>query len=221
MAEDFDLVQRLPFLMEICLGKKVLHLGCTNYPYTAESIENDMLLHFELERAASEIYGIDFEQDGLDILAKHGTANLFRGDLEKLDELDLDEEFEVIIAGEIIEHLNNPGLFLSGIKRFMNPGTRLVVTTVNAYSAMRFFQYGLRGKGGRQENVHPDHVAYYSYSTLSLILRRHGFDVEKFLFYDLGHEHRPHLRRIWSVLNDISVKIAPQWSDGVIAVCRL
>lgn len=216
-----ELVQRLDVINELCAGKKVLHLGCTNYPYTRQAIESDMLLHFEVEKIASELYGFDYDQAGIDILAEHGSKNLYRADLEKLEDVKLDETFDLILAGEMIEHLNNPGLFLSGIQRFMNPNTTLLITTVNAYCGMRFLVYGLRGKGGVAEPVHPDHIAYYSYSTLNLLVNRHGLTVDKFMFYDLGREHRPHSRKIINFLNDCCVRIAPQWADGVIAACRL
>lgn len=221
MVEDFQLVQRLPFITEMCAGKRVLHLGCTNAPYTEDSINNDMLLHFKLEKIASSLYGIDSDQDGLDILKEHETDHLYFADLEHLDLLELDETFDVIVAGEMIEHLNNPGLFLSGIRRFMNPETRLLITTINAYCGMRFVWYGLRGKRGKAEPVHPDHVAYYSYSTLSLLLKRHELNVESFLFYDLGKEHRPHNRWFLNLCNDLCVRIAPQWADGIVAVCKI
>jgi len=121
----------------------------------------------------------------------------------------------------MIEHLNNPGLFLSGIQRFMNADTQLVITTVNAYSGMRFAIYGLRGKGGTAEPVHPDHVAYYSYSTLKLLIERQNLQVDDFLFYDIGNDHRALNRGILNLINDISVWIGPQLADGLIAVCKL
>jgi SAM-dependent methyltransferase len=221
MKEKFELVQRVDFIKKSCEGKKVLHLGCTNFPYTQDSIDNEMLLHFELEKVASELYGFDFDQEGLDILAKANGKNLFRADLQNLEEVALDETFDVIIAGEMIEHLSNPGLFLQGIKRFMNAETKLVITTINAYCAMRFLIYGLRGKGGGNEPVHPDHVAYYSYRTLSLVLERENLAVKEFYFYDIGTEHRPFNRWFYNLFNDICVKISPQMGDGVIAVCSL
>ena len=221
MSRKIKLVQRIELVNELCAGKSVLHLGCTNYPYTQDSIDNDMLLHFSLAQTTSELYGFDFDQAGIDILEKHGTENLFRVDLEQLGDVEINKTFDVIIAGEMIEHLNNPGLFLNGIKRFMNPETKLVITTVNAYCGMRFFVYGLRGKGGRAEPVHPDHIAYYSYSTLTLLLKRHGLVVEDFAFYDIGREHRPHNRLLYNLVNDVCVRIAPQWADGVFAVCKL
>lgn len=220
MPADFSLVQRLDLIRETCRGKRVLHLGCTNWPYTLESLENNMLLHRELESIAEHVAGIDADKEGIEILKQNGSTNLYKADLEHLDHLDLNETFDVIVAGEMIEHLNNPGLFLSGIKRFMTAETQLVLTTINAYCGMRFWQYGLRGKRGTQEFVHPDHVAYYSYSTLKLLVERHGLHVEKFLFYDVGKEHRPHNRWYVNLVNDVSVRIAPQWADGLIAMCR-
>jgi len=221
MGTRFDLVDRVSFIKEACKGKKVLHLGCTNYPYTQDSIDQKMLLHFDLEKISSELYGFDFDQAGIDILEENGSKNLFQADLENLDLVGVDKTFDVIIAGEMIEHLNNPGLFLQGIRRFMNKDTALVVTTINAYSAVRFAIYGLRGKGGENEPVHPDHVAYYSYRTLKLLVERSKFRVKTFCFYDIGPEHRVHLRWIYKTINDISMKFSPQLCDGVIAVCSI
>jgi SAM-dependent methyltransferase len=216
-----ELVQRVDFIKKLCAGKRVLHLGCANYPYTQDSIDNEMLLHFDLERTAGELYGFDFDQKGLDILAAAGTKKLYRADLEKLEDVALSETFDVIVAGEMIEHLNNPGLFLTGIQRFMTPDSRLLLTTINAYCGMRFLWYGLRGKRGIQEPVHPDHVAYYSYSTLSVLLQRHALTIDSFLFYDIGREHRPHNKWYLNAANDFFTTLAPQWADGIIAVCRL
>jgi len=221
MKQRFKLVQRVDFIKDICRDKKVLHLGCTDYPYTENSIEKNMLLHFELEKCASEIYGFDFDQKGIDILQSRDVGNLYRADLEHLADVQLAETFDIIIAGEIIEHLSNPGLFLAGVKKFMRLDTKLVLTTVNAYCAMRFVIYALRGKGGINEPVHPDHVSYYSYSTMKLMLERHKYDLMDFCFYDLGDEHRPFVRWIYRLFNDLSVRISPQLADGIIAVAAI
>ena len=221
MNRTFRVVQRVDFIKGMCAGKKVLHLGCTNYPYTQDAIKNNMLLHLQLAESTNSLVGFDFDQAGLDILKEAGVDSLYRADLENLDDVPMDETFDVIIGGEMIEHLSNPGRFLNGIQRFMNPNTQLVLTTVNAYCAFRFLIYGLRGKGGANEPVHPDHVAYYSYSTLKLLIERAGLGVKEFLFYDIGVEHRTFNRWFYNVFNVIVVRFSPHLSDGIIAVVTL
>lgn len=216
----FKTVQRVEFLKKIASGKRVLHLGCTNFPYTLDSISSGTLLHADLAEMSAELTGFDFDQEGIDLLEKQGFSELYRADLEKLEEVQLEREFDVIIAGEMIEHLNNQGLFLKGIQRFMGSGTKLVITTVNAYCAFRFAIYALRGRGGENEPVHPDHIAYYSYRTLRKLIENNGLEVEEFFFYDLGVEHRGTLKWYYRAINDASVALFPQLSDGVIAVCR-
>ena len=221
MKEKIVMVERVKYIKNACAGKKVLHLGCTDYPFTKQMIENKMLLHFELEKSAKELYGFDFDEKGIEILSAAGTKNLYRADLEKLEEVALDETFDVIIAGEMIEHLSNPGLFLKGIQRFMTPATNLLITTINAYCGMRMLTYGLRGKGGAVEPVHPDHVAYYSYSTLKVLIERENLRVNRFAFYNMGDEHRALVPWKQKLANDVSVFIARQWADGIIAECSL
>lgn len=215
------LVQRLEYLKKVSRGKKVLHLGCTDWPYTEIAIEAGTQLHFVLADLANELTGFDADKDGLDFLKTKGFENLYYANLEKLDEVELDETFDIIIAGEMIEHLSNPGLFLQGIKRFMREDTNLIITTINAYCGMRFLNYGFRGKGGINEPVHPDHVYYFSYSTLRHLIDREKFTETNFLFYDLGKEHRPYNRFYLNWINDICVFFSHQLADGIIIECKL
>jgi SAM-dependent methyltransferase len=215
------LVQRTAYLREVCRARSVLHLGCTNWPYLEQSAGDDRFAHFVLRDVAAELWGIDRDAQGLEALAARGCGNLVRADLEQLDAAPLDRTFDVVVAGEVIEHLSNPGLFLAGVRRFMRDDSSLVITTVNAYCGMRFVAYALRGRCGRQEPVHPDHVAYLSYATLGHLVRRAGLEPDRFLFYDLGVEHRPFVRRSLRAINDALVWLAPQLADGVILECSL
>ncbi|MBC7909940.1 MAG: methyltransferase domain-containing protein [Pyrinomonadaceae bacterium] len=215
------LVHRVEYLKQVCRDRKVLHLGCTNWPYTEGALADDCLLHLTLQKVTGELWGLDADQEGIEVLTKRGVKNIVRGDLEHLEDLELDEKFDVIIAGEMIEHLSNPGLFLRGIKRFMRPDTKLVITTINAYGGFRMFYYALRGRGGRIEPVHPDHVSYYSYSTIRHLLSRENLAVGRFLFYDLGPEHRPHNRFYLNWVNDLCMLFAPQLADGIIIEASL
>ena len=104
------------------------------------------------------------------------------------DQLDLDREPErlpiypdvtLILISELIEHLSNPGRCLEAL-RAAYPTTPCYVTVPQA-GAYRLVD-------GR-EMVHPDHVAYYSYTTLLTLLRRHGFVVAEARWYH-GEPHK-------------------------------
>jgi SAM-dependent methyltransferase len=219
-APETGLVQRLEFLAEICRNRSVLHLGCTNWPYTRTMLEAGSLLHLRLGGIARDLWGLDSDPEGLRALGEHGVPNLVQGDAEALASCLLDRTFDVVLGGEILEHLSNPGLFLRGARRFLAPQGRLVITTVNAYCGFRFAQYFFRGRGGSTEPVHPDHVAYYSYRTLTHLLVREGYAIESFRFYDLGDEHVPFVPRRIRMANRFFSRLAPWTADGVIAVCR-
>lgn len=218
---SIPLVQRVEYLLARAKGQRVLHLGCTNAPYTAQSLADGSLLHLRLGEVAGELHGVDIDRAGIDVLASRGVAHLHTGDVGDLAaELAAAGPFDIVIAGEIVEHLTDPGTFLRNVQKVMTPETRLLVSTVNAYCGFRLAQYALRGRGGHAEPVHPDHVAYYSQATLARLLTTAGFVVTGQWFYDLGTEHLPYTT--WPVrwTNAVLTRLSPQLADGVIAECR-
>jgi 2-polyprenyl-3-methyl-5-hydroxy-6-metoxy-1,4-benzoquinol methylase len=215
------LIQRVDYLKAVCRGKTVLHLGCSDYPYTADRVKKGSLLHLVLQDIAAELWGMDSDPAGLEALRSLGAKNLVHADLEELDKAVIDRRFDIILAGEVIEHLSNPGLFLRGIRRFMDQGTTLVLTTINAYGGLRMVIYALRGRGGVSEPVHPDHVAYYSYATLSRLIEKEGLHVRKTHFYDIGREYRPFNKPYLNAINDVLVRCSHQLADGLIVECGI
>lgn len=214
------LVQRVDYLLERSRGLRVLHLGCTNAPYTEPAIADGSLLHLRLREVAKELHGVDVDRQGLERLAGLGVTHLHAGDLGSLaGALAAEPMFDLIIAGEIVEHLPDPGTFLGEVRRVMGPGTTLVITTVNAYCGFRMAQYALRGRGGWAEPVHPDHVAYYSVATLTRLVRQVGLDTTAVLFYDLGREHVPYTRRALRWINRVATAVTPHLADGIIVEC--
>jgi 2-polyprenyl-3-methyl-5-hydroxy-6-metoxy-1,4-benzoquinol methylase len=215
------LVQRVDYLKTICRGKTVLHLGCSDYPYTADRVKKGSLLHLVLQDVAAELWGMDSDPAGLEALRSLGVKNLVHADLEHLERAVIDHRFDIILAGEVIEHLSNPGLFLRGIRKYMDQGTTLVLTTINAYGGLRAVIYALRGRSGVSEPVHPDHVAYYSYATLSHLIEREGLHIRKIFFYDIGREYRPFNKPYLNAINDVLVRCSHQLADGLIVECGI
>src|SRR5439155_18644754 len=120
---------------------------------------------------------------------------------------------------EIIEHLSNPGRFLENIKRVLTTSNAtLLLTTVNAYCAYRYAYCVLT----RRESVHPEHVYYFSKSTLTRLLTVHGYEIVEFAFYPIGKEHEHNLRgraRVLLWIDRVASAFNPALADGVMAKC--
>lgn len=98
------------------------------------------------------------------------------------ENLPYDNEFDVIIAADIIEHVVNVGDFLYCVYRALKPGGYFVVKTpnnedINIYSRKRGCKYNFV------------HLRNFNKKTLQTILIGAGFDVVK-VIYDGFYTHR-------------------------------
>ena len=151
-------VDRIAYLVKHATGKTILHIGCTGQ------------LDVELCKVAKKCYGIDkqplnridFEQINFD---------------KSVQTMPVCEGVELVVCGEILEHLSNPGLFLDMIRVAYPVPT--IFTVPNSHHAAGMEWLTKRGR----ENVNSDHVCYYSYTTLKTLLTRHGYDLVRHFWY--------------------------------------
>ena len=178
-------VDRLAFLREACRGKRVLDLGC--YDETSLVKEGtSQWLHGEIARAAASVLGVDSaEALPAEGLLTGKTSRIVRGDVMRLDGVIRPDDLDIIVAGELIEHLPDALGFLSGLRRLF-PDKALVLSTPNATSLTN----GLLGLVGR-ENNHPDHLQIYSLKTLNTLCRRAGFRD-----WEIGHYYMTYAEMI-------------------------
>ena len=155
---DATVVKREEFIVERCKDKVVYHLGCIGP------------LHSMIEKEAKEAWGFDKLDNNENI------KNYVQIDFEKTAFPIGIPKPEIIICGELLEHLSNPGMLLDNL-HFDCP---IIVTAPNAFSSI-----GWEWVTKKQlENVNKDHVAYYSYWTLKTLLERHNFDIKEFYWYN-------------------------------------
>jgi 2-polyprenyl-3-methyl-5-hydroxy-6-metoxy-1,4-benzoquinol methylase len=211
------ITDRATYIVEQCRGKRVLHLGCTDWPWTEERIKIGILLHPRINESASFLMGVDADPAGVEAFRKLGFLETHVDNVEVFSNPAVRKQtFDVIVAGEIIEHLENPGLFLRAVQKMMSPSTELIITTVNAYCFFRFVYYIL----GR-ELVHPDHNYYFSPIVLRKLITRCGLEVTEFRYYRIGTELRDFNPRKLIFLDDLSRNFFPHASDGVIFKARI
>lgn len=167
-------------IIEYCRDKAVLDLGCLRHKEYRNDIEQSGWLHEEIREVAKYLVGIDYLKECVRDVRNLGYSVMF-GDVEHLENVDLNREFDVIVAGELIEHLSNPGLFLEGVKRFMHKGSKLIITTPNPFYYPRI-KLLARGKEENQW-LNPEHTCWYTYQTLRQVLERHGFQEVMYGYY--------------------------------------
>ncbi len=170
-------VERDSEIIELCRGKSVLHLGCVGFTDCPVSEKIKMAkesLHAAITEVAEKCVGVDLDGGTVRQLTDHEVFdNLVEGDVEKLQALDLSpQKFDLVVAGDIIEHLSNPGLMLDGIRERLLPEGELLVTTPNSFGIASWIRV-LTGRftEGAQ------HVLCFNPITLSQLLERHGLEV--------------------------------------------
>ena len=169
-------VERESWLVDRCRGKRVLHLGCvgfTDCPVPEKVRLAGHTLHQKLS-AVCDCVGIDLDRTTVEQLQQAGVfRNVRVGDAERLEEfVDVLLPFDLVVAGDIIEHLSNPGRMLDGARKLLKPDGSLMVSTPNSFGLPAFLRH-LFGtfREGQQ------HVLCFNYITLAQMLERHGYQV--------------------------------------------
>jgi len=83
------------------------------------------------------------------------------------------EHFDVVLASHLIEHLNDPVSFLTEANRVLKEGGLIFITTPNISG------FQARIYGGRWRSAIFDHLYLFSVRTLSKMLKKTGFKIER------------------------------------------
>lgn len=212
--QNTHVVSRIPEILRICTNKKVLHLGCADVPYTVRRGED--LLHNRLAQVTGPdmLWGLDISEEGVRILREQGFDNIILGDVEEMGSELRPMNFDIVLAGEILEHVANPGRFLTSLGSIMTAKTELVVTTPNANSFKGFVHSMLR-----REKVHPDHNYYFSYRTLKQLMEK--FDLECSEIYYYQEIEGQGLAKAIDRALSLATRVSPVWADGLVARAAL
>src|SRR5947199_10185834 len=105
------ITDRFPIIEKYIRGVAVMDLGCVDsrkarHDAQARFEYKANLLHKRIAEANRDVLGIDIDPEGAEVLNKQGY-HVVVADVETMDLGS--EKFDTIVAGEIIEHLENPG----------------------------------------------------------------------------------------------------------------
>lgn len=171
---EFSPRHRVDQLISLAAGKKVLDLGCVDHEIGNTNSEH--FLHGRLAQAAKSIKGLDYELSEIQSLLDLGF-NVEQGDVENFDLRG--EKFDIVIAGEIIEHLTNPRGMLDSARKHLNEGGKMVISTSNGIGLFYFASTLLFG----HEIDSWDHTCLYTPITMTRLLKKCGYRTERVVLY--------------------------------------
>lgn len=151
-------VDRAGFLLDLCRGQRVLEFGASGP------------MHEKIKGVSAAYLGVDREAG--DRVVAFDLDDVAQASLPAPDVVP-----EIIVGGEVLEHLSNPGWFLTRLRR-QYAGITTVLSVPNAFTDVGHAHI-LKGV----ENVNRDHVAWYSYRTLFTLLERAGYTRNTFAWY--------------------------------------
>lgn len=174
---DYNHIPRMELYKQWCTGKKVLHIGCVDWPFSAENN-----LHIELQKWAEYADGYDIQQDRyklLDPFIKE-ESELWT-DLPN-EEWGYSEKYDVILIPEVIEHVED---LLSFFVAMNNIPTKQYIITVPCAIQCSQHSFGLENDEVI-EVVHPEHLCWYSPYTLKKTIETYTNWKIDFMFWNNG-----------------------------------
>lgn len=175
------ILYRMDYLVKLAKGKRIIHAGCVDHlPSLEEKIKQNLWLHKLLDEVSVKCVGFDIDDAGIRRVKSLGFTDVFRFDIirEPLPEIFRETHFDLMILGEILEHVDNPVAFLQEIHdKFHKVADQIVITSPNA-----FFINNLLGIFEHEECINSDHRYWFSPYTLAKISTLAGFKVNSFDF---------------------------------------
>jgi len=170
----FPAVDRVAFVLSRCCGKKVLDLGCVQHS-SEWAIRSPNWLHKKLYHVASYVLGIDYLKHDVEKLKRLGF-NIIFGDVTK--PLHLDEKFDVIIAGNLIEHLANFEGFFNNLKSWISHGGEVCISTANPFYMDQYFYSAFKNS----IVINPEHTCWLDPIALNQLSERFSFTTAEIYF---------------------------------------
>ena len=133
-------------------GHRVLDLGCRDGALSRAYADGNNLV------------GVDADREALEEAQKLGIETHW-ADLDAPLPFS-DESFDVVVAGELLEHLRDPARLVGEARRVLRPGGTFVASVPNAYRAKNRLRFLL----GRKPEDDPTHLQMFSPENVRALL---------------------------------------------------
>lgn len=156
-------------LLELALASRpsdVLDVGCSS-GYLARP----------LSEAGARVVGVELDPGAAE-LARGWCADVLVGDVETMALPLADASFDVVLCGDVVEHLRDPGRALARLRPLLREGGRLVLTTPNVANwAMRLGLLAGRWRYTERGILDRTHTHLFTRKTLLETVEAAGYRV--------------------------------------------
>lgn len=192
--------ERIRKILEYCKGE-ILDIGCLQH--SIDKISSKNWLHGILCKkfGFNNVVGIDISDEVLKL--RELGYNVYKANAE---DFNLNKKFDTVIAGELIEHLSNPGKFLECVKRHLKKDGLLILTTPNPF----WIEYWIR-LIFKKLKINEEHTAWFDLTVLRQLASRYGFEVVDSDYIIETYKPKTIIGFIWhKLLNPILKRILPR-----------
>lgn len=155
------------FIVERCRGRRVLDIGCV--AHDVDRMASPDWLHGRVAAVADRCLGVDVLPDGIDTMRRAGFDAVAHDLSKGPGPVAAEGPFDVIVAGELIEHVPSLDMLFTAAKDLLTEDGQLIITTPNPWAPHRV---AAGQRGDCWENA--DHILFAFPSGVAELAERHG-----------------------------------------------
>jgi len=163
-------VFRAETILSYCDDKEVLDIGCVEH--NIDRTRADEWVHGRIKRAAKKVIGIDYLAEEVNKLKEAGYE-VVCADATK--PFHIGEQFDVIVVGNLIEHLSDFPGFFSNVTEHLKENGVVLVSTANPFYMEQYFYSAFKN----EIMINPEHTCWLDPVALDQLAGRFGFRTEK------------------------------------------
>jgi len=212
-----SLKYRIELIEEKVQDKNIIHLGCADHIDLIENkLKENLWLHKRLTIASNKCLGIDINANAINYIKKKlNYENVLCDDItQEIPEI-LTDNWDYIVLGEILEHINNPVTFLKQINDKYNQNIKKAIVTVpNAFCWNNF-----KNVRKHKEVINTDHRYWFTPYTLGKIMHLAGMKL-----IEIDYCESTNWSTLWKLANYrhyMRLKKYPAFRSTIVAVCQL
>lgn len=199
-AKNAFFLKKKDWILDNVKGKSVLDLGVVDHDVERALKNDEKWLHGQIKTQASSLIGVDILEDAVSKL-NEAKYNVICADATKIR---LNERFDVVVCGDLIEHVHNPLDLLNTISYHLKDDGLALVSTPNALSVSRIFNIWADGFTG----VNTEHVLWFCPQTMYQLVSRSDLFISNFSWLKTDYPATTTSKRWGRACNSLSLRLS-------------